>query len=96
MQTNAEQRRPDRFRILTKRVHDWRSAITPEPNARLSSYAEASTPIRRIPRLPDGLPEPVLRSQLLGWLHTRADSVSSSVYRPGQAYYRIAARMASQ
>ncbi len=45
MQKDVERRHADRLRTLTKRARDWLGEITPAQEARLSSYAEASTPI---------------------------------------------------
>ncbi|MFN0305552.1 MAG: DUF6279 family lipoprotein [Burkholderiales bacterium] len=45
LQKDIERRRAERLRALTKRARDWLGEITPAQEARLSGYAEASTPI---------------------------------------------------
>ncbi len=45
MQKDPERRRAERLRVLTKRARDWLGSITPAQEARLASYAEASSPI---------------------------------------------------
>ncbi len=45
MQKDPERRRAERLRTLAKRARDWLGAVTPDQEARLARYAEASAPI---------------------------------------------------
>ena len=45
LQKDAERRRNERLRTLTKRARDWLGDLTTEQEARLAAYADASSPI---------------------------------------------------
>jgi Family of unknown function (DUF6279) len=45
LQKDPERRRTERLRTLTKRAREWLGDLTPDQEARLAAYAEASAPI---------------------------------------------------